>query len=57
MKPTISTRVPGLTVGVILDAVRKFADDLEAGGVPPDGGELHEIAREALRAEYAPKRP
>ncbi len=37
--------------------MRELADDLKAGGSPPDSGELHEIAREALRTEYSPKRP
>jgi hypothetical protein len=36
----------------ILQAVREIADDVAAGGEPPDSGELHEIARAALRAEY-----
>ncbi len=36
----------------ILQAVRKIAADLAAGGEPPDSGELHEIARAALKPEY-----
>jgi hypothetical protein len=44
-------------VSIILDAVRKLADDLEAGGASPDSGELHQIAQEGLRAEYHPKQP
>ncbi|MFI5005432.1 MAG: hypothetical protein ACHQE6_10510 [Solirubrobacterales bacterium] len=44
-------------VSIILDAVRKLADDLEVGDAPPDSGELHQIAQEALRAEYPPKQP
>ncbi len=44
-------------VSVILDVVRKLADELEAGSTPPDSGELHQIAREALRVEYSPKQP
>jgi hypothetical protein len=37
--------------------MRELADDLKAGSSPPDSGELHEIAREALRSEYPPKKP
>jgi hypothetical protein len=37
--------------------MRKLAEGLKTGGSPPDSGELHEIAREALRAEYHPKKP
>lgn len=44
-------------VVVILQAMLKLADDLKAGGTPPDSGELHEIARAALRSEYPPRKP
>lgn len=44
-------------VVIILQAMLKLADDLKAGGTPPDSGELHEIARAALRSEYPPRKP
>lgn len=44
-------------VVVILQAMLRLADDLKAGGTPPDSGELHEIARAALRSEYPPRKP
>jgi hypothetical protein len=53
----LDARAPDRRVGVILKVFRRLAEDLNAGGPPPDSGELHEIAREALRAEYAPKGP
>lgn len=41
----------------ILAAMRTLADDITAGRrEPPESYELHEIARAALRAEYAPRR-
>jgi len=36
----------------ILRAVRRIAADIAAGRTPPDSGELHAIARAALRGEY-----
>lgn len=36
----------------ILEAIREIAANLAAGDETPDSGELHEIARAALRAEY-----
>ena len=53
----LDARARAHRVAIIVDTVRKLADDLEAGRAPPDSGELHEIAREALRAEYAQKQP
>ena len=53
----LEARIATHRVSVILDAVRKLAADLEAGGAPPDSDELHEIARAALRAEYPPTQP
>jgi ABC-type amino acid transport substrate-binding protein len=53
----LDARVATHRVSTILNAVRKLADDLEAGSAPPDSGELHQIARAALRAEYPPKQP
>jgi hypothetical protein len=50
----LDARARAHRVAIIVDTVRKLADALEAGRTPPDSGELHEIAREALRAEYAP---
>lgn len=51
----LDARVATHHVSTILNAVRKLADDLEAGSAPPDSDELHQIARAALRAEYPPK--
>ncbi len=53
----LDDRASNRRVGTILKVMRELADDLKAGGSPPDSGELHEIAREALRTEYSPKRP
>ncbi len=53
----LNARASNRRVGTILKVVGELADDLKAGGSPPDSGELHEIAREALRSEYPPKRP
>lgn len=49
---TLDVRARTHRVSIILDAARKLVEKLEAGGMPPDSGELHQIAREALRAEY-----
>jgi hypothetical protein len=48
----LDRRAPEREVAEILQAIREIADDLAAGGEPPDSGELHEIARAALRAKY-----
>ncbi len=53
----LDARASNRRVGTILKVMRELADDLKAGGSPPDSGELHAIAREALRNEYPPKRP
>ena len=53
----LDERAASRGVVVVLDAIRKLADELRAGRRPPDSGELHEIARAALRSEYPPKRP
>jgi hypothetical protein len=53
----INTRAANHKVGTILKVMRDLAEKLNAGGPPPDSGELHQIAREALRTEYDPKRP
>lgn len=39
-------------VSAVLKTVRELADAIEAGRMPPDSGELHQIARAALRDEY-----
>jgi hypothetical protein len=39
-------------VTAILKAVRELADAINAGSAPPDSGELHEIAKAALRSDY-----
>jgi hypothetical protein len=41
----------------ILTAIRQIANDLAAGRTPPDSGELHEISRNALQAEYPSRGP
>jgi hypothetical protein len=53
----LDARASSRRVGIILKAMRKLADELEAGRPPPDSGELHEIARQAVRAEYHPETP
>jgi hypothetical protein len=50
----IDARAANRRVGTILKVMRDLAEDLKAGGPPPDSGQLHQIAHEALRAEYAP---
>jgi hypothetical protein len=45
-------------VSKILAAMRALAEDITSGRrEPPASDELHEIARTALRAEYAPRSP
>ena len=40
----------------ILAAMRTLSDEITSGRrEPPDSPEMHEIARAALRAEYAPR--
>lgn len=39
-------------VTAILKAVRELADAIKAGCTPPDSGELHGIAKAALRSDY-----
>lgn len=53
----LDERASGRGVSVILGAMRELADALETGRTPPDSGELHEIARAALRNEYPPEKP
>lgn len=48
----LNSRAPEREVTKILQAVREIAADLATGGEPPDSGELHEIARAALKPEY-----
>jgi hypothetical protein len=48
----LNRRAPEREVTKILQAVREIVVDLAAGGEPPDSGELHEIARAALKPEY-----
>jgi hypothetical protein len=50
-------RAANRRVVTILKVMRELAADLTAGASPPDSGELHKIARKALRTEYPPKRP
>jgi hypothetical protein len=51
----LDARAVARRVGVILKTMRKLADDLADGRAQPESDELHEIARDALRAEYSPK--
>ncbi len=53
----LDARAPNHRVGTILKVMRELSDDLKAGASPPDSGELHAIARDALRAEYHPQTP
>jgi hypothetical protein len=51
----LQARAAARRVGAILKAMRRLADDLESGRAQPESDELHEIARDALRAEYSPR--
>jgi hypothetical protein len=52
------TRAEHRRVTKTLTAMRTLADGITAGRrEPPESDELHEIARTALRAEYAPRGP
>ena len=51
----LETRAAARRVVAILKAMRRLADDLESGRAQPESDELHEIARDALRAEYSPR--
>ncbi len=54
----LDARAEQRRVTKILAAVRTLADDITSGRrEPPDTAEMHEIARTALRAEYAPRSP
>lgn len=56
--PDLDTRAAHRRVTKILAAMRTLADDITAGRrEPPESDELHEIARAAIRAEYAPRSP
>jgi hypothetical protein len=44
-------------VSAVLEALRRLGDGLASRAEPPADDELHEIAREALRAEYSPEKP
>jgi hypothetical protein len=52
----LDDRAANRRVATILKVMRELADGLKKGGSPPDSGELHEIARKALRTEYPRKR-
>jgi hypothetical protein len=57
-KADLDTRAEHRRVTKILTAMRTLADGITAGRrEPPESDELHEIARAALRAEYAPRSP
>lgn len=51
----LDARAAARRVRAILEAMRRLADDLERGRAQPESDELHEIARDALRAEYSPR--
>jgi hypothetical protein len=53
----LDVRAPNHRVGTILKVMRELSDDLKSGAAPPDSGELHALARDALHAEYHPKTP
>jgi hypothetical protein len=54
----LDARAEHRRVTKILTAMRTLAEDITAGRrEPPESDELHEIARAALRAEYAPRSP
>ncbi len=53
----IDARASPRRVTAILAAMRRLADELPARGDVPPSHELHEIARDALRAEYSSKQP
>lgn len=53
----LEARAPQRRVTAILGAMRQLADEMPARATPPDTDELHEIARAASRAEYAPREP
>ncbi len=54
----LDARASNRRVGTILKVMRELADDLTAGGSPPDSDELHEIAsRHDARSRAAPPRP
>jgi hypothetical protein len=48
----IDARAANRKLGTILNTMRALAENVAAGGSLPDSGELHQIARKALRAEY-----
>jgi hypothetical protein len=51
----LDVRAGARRLGTILKTMRELADDLTRGRAQPEGDELHEIARAALRAEYSPR--
>jgi hypothetical protein len=51
----LEARAASRRVGAILKAMRRLADDLASGRAQPESDELHELARDALRAEYSHK--
>lgn len=54
----LDARAAHRRVTKILAAMRTLSDGITSGRrEPPESDELHEIARTALRAEYAPRSP
>ncbi len=53
----LDARAPRRRVAKILAAMRSVANDINKGQEPPTSDELHEIARAALRDEYASPSP
>lgn len=53
----LDRRAASRRVEAVLQATRQLAEELRAGHTPPDSGELHEIARNALRSQYSPDKP
>jgi hypothetical protein len=53
----LDARAPARRVTRILAAMRQLVAELAAGREAPASDELHALARDALRAEYAPREP
>jgi len=52
----LDARAADRRLATILDVMRRLSDRHKADNFVPDSGELHEIARAALRTEYSKKR-
>jgi hypothetical protein len=54
-KVDLDARAAQRRITQVLSVMRRLADELPTRSEPPASDELHEIARSALRAEYAPR--